>query len=271
MQYIGQEKNINIIRRWQQLPNFIIIQGDKNTGKTYLVEYMSNYFKKKYIKLNNNVESVRTLINNVGDGANAIYHFKDFDNASIQAKNTLLKITEETPKEVTIVITGSHQLPTLESRATQLIMSAYNIDDLRPLLEENFNTTEIDKCIIAGFDTPTKIQLYKSYEHIDELLNFAFESFQYIINLKMIDVISITNSFNTRYLDTIDSSLLYLTMLINIINYKSKNELQYKYSFHNILKILIKAKEDIINNNNLNRKFIIYSALYQIKNLGGNL
>ena len=40
MQFVGQEANLKIIDKWSKLPNFIIIQGDEHTGKTYLTKYI---------------------------------------------------------------------------------------------------------------------------------------------------------------------------------------------------------------------------------------
>lgn len=45
MQLIGQKSNLDIINKWETLPQFIIIQGDKHTGKSYLALYLSSIFR----------------------------------------------------------------------------------------------------------------------------------------------------------------------------------------------------------------------------------
>ena len=35
MQIIGQKSNLEIINNWKKLPQFIILQGDKHTGKNH--------------------------------------------------------------------------------------------------------------------------------------------------------------------------------------------------------------------------------------------
>ena len=40
MYIVGQEKNLEIIEKWDSMPPFVIIQGDEHMGKTYLTTYL---------------------------------------------------------------------------------------------------------------------------------------------------------------------------------------------------------------------------------------
>lgn len=270
MQLVGQIKNLEIIEKWDKIPNFIIIQGDANTGKTYMTKYICAKFKMTYVYVDNSINSVRCLISNMSEGANVLYHFKDFDKASVQAKNALLKITEETPKGNTIVITGGSQLATLESRAKKIIMNPYTKEDMIIYMSKYFKENKVLDYYKAGFNTPSKVLKYKDFENIDNLLDYAYNIFEHLSVLNIDTVIYLTHRFENNYAD-IDPTLIFLNMLINIINYKSKYELQYRYSFQNVLDNLIECKNKLIKNNNLNRKMLLYRTFYNIMLLKGDL
>lgn len=270
MQLIGQTKNLEIIDKWNKLPNFIIIQGDRHMGKTYLTKYICNKFGISYVAMNNSIKNVRGLINDMTAGANVAYHFKDFDKASIQAKNALLKISEETPKDNTIIITGSRQIRTLESRARKLVMSAYTKEEMLTYISKYFLSEKAFDYFKAGFNSPPKVLLYKEYEGLDELLNYAYNIFNQLPVINIDIIISMLGQFENKY-EKLDAVILFLDMLINIINYKSKYELDYSYSFQNVLDNLIECKEMLMSDPTLNRKFALYKTFYNILLLGGRL
>lgn len=95
MQLIGQKNNIELINKWETLPNFIILQGPPHTGKTFLTTYLCDKYSLFYVEAKPSVKDIRGLIKIMKKNSNTVYHFKNFDNASLQAKNALLKITEE--------------------------------------------------------------------------------------------------------------------------------------------------------------------------------
>lgn len=270
MQLIGQVNNLDIIDKWEKLPNFIIIQGDKHTGKTHLAKYICEKFKINYVKMKNGINDIRGLLDTMSAGANVAYHFKDFDTASVQARNALLKVTEETPIGNTIIITGSHQIPTLESRARKIVMSAYTKEEMMTFIKKYYTEDKVFDYYKAGFNTPSKVLMYKEYENIDDLLNYAYDIFEHLPILSIDSVVYMSNRFDSRY-DKLDVAVLFLEMLINIINYKSKYELGYRFSFQNVLDNLIESKEILERDTTLNRKLILYKTFYNIMLLEGNL
>ena len=50
MYIIGQHENLESINKWKDLPNFLIIQGDRHMGKSYLTLYLCEKFKLHYVK-----------------------------------------------------------------------------------------------------------------------------------------------------------------------------------------------------------------------------
>lgn len=224
----------------------------------------------QYVKLGNGINEVRNLVNTMTEGANIVYHFKDFDTASVQAKNALLKITEETPAGNYIIVTGSRQIPTLESRARKLVMAAYSQEEMSDYLGKYYIPELVPQLYIAGINTPAKVNKYKEYEFIEQLMYYAYDIYGKLTGMSIDVVVLMLSKFETKY-DKLDPCVLFLDMLINIVSYNIKNRLNYKYSYYNILNILIECKEDIIKEPTLNRKFMLYQTFYQIKELGGQI
>jgi len=270
MQIVGQKNNLELISNWKVLPNFIIIQGERHSGKTYLVKQLCKEFNKYYVEMHNGINDVRNLVKQMAINSNAVYHFKDFDKASIQAKNALLKITEETPAGNVIVITGSTQLSTLESRAIKITMSAYTEEEMLTFLGSYYLPQVCKKLYIAGINTPAKCMYYKKYEGIESLADFALDTYERISYINTDSIIVMLSKFSAKY-DDIDPCLLFIRMLISNINYYTIHNLNLNYSYQNVLRLLFECKCNLEHNGTLNRKLLLYNTFYQIQLLGGEL
>ena len=147
MYLVGQEENKKLIDEGKlDNANFIIIKGPKNHGKTYLTKYIADHYKMNYVLLDNKVDTIRSLVENSNNDNNCLYHFRDFEKSSPAAKAALLKIAEETPYGVKIVITTSayNMLDTLISRAYNMNIQAYSKENLL----EYINTLDLDKNLL---------------------------------------------------------------------------------------------------------------------------
>lgn len=266
MLLIGQKSNLEMINKWNSLPQFVIIKGDEHTGKSYLNLYLCQKFGLHYTRMNNGIGDVRKLLDIMQPDSNVLYHFKDFHTASIRAKNSLLKITEEPIRGNYIVITGSTQLKTLQSRGREIVMSPYSRDEMIEYMSRYYSDITLrDRLYVAGFNTPAKVEIYKQYEHIEPLLNYTYEIFDKLTFLSIDEIIFMLHRFESRY-DKVDACLLFLNMLINIVEYNIKEK--HFYSYYNILSILIKSKQSLMYEPTLNRKFLLYRTFYDIYLLG---
>lgn len=271
MQLVGQKQIMDIIDKWEELPNFLIIQGPRHYGKTYLLIYLCKKFGLHYVKMKNNVSDVRELISLMKKDSNTLYHFKDFDSASLQAKNALLKITEEPKQGNYIAITGNTQIKTLESRAKKLIMAPYVEQDMVLYMNKYFddlNDEQKRKLYLSGIDTPAKIEYYSKCEQLYEIQSFADNIFNKLTYINALDCMDIYNKFDSKY-DTIDNAILFLNMLIKIIENNILDKQFYHY--YEILNIIIDGKEKLERDKTLNRKFMIYRIFFQINLMRGNV
>lgn len=268
MQLIGQVNNLDMINRWDKLPNFVIIQGDEHTGKKYMVTYLCNKFKLHYVPIKNSVKEVRSLIDIMVPDSNTVYHFKNFDKASIQAKNALLKITEEPVPGNYIVITGGPQIKTLESRARRILMEPYTLSEMKSYMRPFFpEESDQVKLYNAGINTPAKVNFYKKYEHIQQLLDYAYEVFGKLTYLSPNTYIPMLKMFEDKYdNDKTDACLLFINMLINIIESNIKDK--HYYSYKPMLSVLLNGKKALLREPTLRRKMLLFRMFYTISMKG---
>lgn len=216
MYLVGQKRNKELIDGGK-LDNatFILIKGPKNYGKTYLSKYISSHYKMDYILLDNKVETIRQLVSSSDKNNNCLYHFKDFDKSSPAAKAALLKIAEETPKGVKIVVTTSayNFLQTLISRAYVIDMAPYTIEDIK----EYGNNLNIQDVLIDRLEksylelTPSLLFRLKGNEDVTEILDLADETINCINNgLSLEDISKISSKF---WKDDKERLQLYLDVL----------------------------------------------------------
>lgn len=232
MYLVGQKENKDLIDNGKlDNASFIIIKGPKNYGKTYLTKYIANHYKMNYVLLDNKVDTIRSLVEISNKNNNCLYHFKDFEKSSPAAKAALLKICEETPKGVKIVITTSayNLLDTLISRAYNINTQAYKSEEL----EEYINTLDLDKSLLNKlYDdynlkvTPTFLLNYKSLDNFDELLEKVDAGLDILAYHQDLEHISqLANKFW-------NSDINYVKTFLNILQYALlvHEDIDYRYS-----------------------------------------
>lgn len=133
----GQEQLKGVIDKWIQnnsIPRFLIISGPRLSGRYTLVKYLHKQAQSYLVECELGVESVRESVRNCYKcNGRTLYLFKNADRMSLAAKNALLKITEEPPRQAHFILTvesPDNTLETLRSRAVNLSMAPYNKAEL---------------------------------------------------------------------------------------------------------------------------------------------
>lgn len=174
---IGQTKikdwlnNLNVDR----ISHFIILVGSKGAGKKLIAKNLISAKLSAPLTIADiKVEEVRTVIDTAYKVRDkVVYCFADADKMRVEAKNAMLKITEEPPENAYFVLTvqdDSTILATLKSRATVLYLEPYTKDELKTYFWENYNEggSEVD-VITSIADTPYDVDQLVKYgqEFID--------------------------------------------------------------------------------------------------------
>ena len=126
-----QEKLNKIMETY---PKFSIIVGPKGSGKKTICKYICKKLILPIITFGTSVDNVRQAIDLAYEQYEpTCYMFPDADGMSVSAKNALLKVTEEPPKNAYFMLTllsMSNTLETIQSRGTVFQLDAYNTQEL---------------------------------------------------------------------------------------------------------------------------------------------
>jgi len=168
---IGQANNRSKILIWiedDNVPHFIVIVGPRGCGKTMLTKYLANKMKCMYAVSDIKVDAIREIINTAYTATDAIvYHIQNADNMRAEAKNALLKITEEPPKNAYFVMTiqnDSSLLATLKSRAQVLRMEPYTKEELKQYAQEKYPDDNWTDLLMSIVSTPYDIDVLSVYD-----------------------------------------------------------------------------------------------------------
>ena len=142
---IGQKHNREIIDTWFEkntFPNFILIIGEKGSGKKTLRNYILSKMDIQIVNVtDNSISSIRDAIDlAINLNTEAIITFTDIDSMTVGAKNAMLKITEEPPKGIKFILTAESEFnipSTLISRSVVLKMQPYTLDELKNFTTES--------------------------------------------------------------------------------------------------------------------------------------
>lgn len=135
---IGQQANKERINKWPTLPNFMIFEGEKGSGRKTLIRYIAETFDADSILVSNKVDDIRDIIQDTSTLFKERIYILDGDTMSIGAKNSLLKITEEPPNKchIALLVSSTEKtLPTLVSRANVITMLPYSLEEKSNYLE----------------------------------------------------------------------------------------------------------------------------------------
>lgn len=175
---IGQKRVIEYIDRTvDNFPSFIVIVGSKGCGKRTVAKYIASRLKASYTPCGIKVDEVREVIQTASlSKEKVVYCFEDADTMRNEAKNAMLKITEEPPRDAYFVMTVSNDgsvLDTIKSRATVIQLQPYSYLELCSYYDsvpEIVGITGLSKDTVCNIaTTPHEINMLCGYgqEFID--------------------------------------------------------------------------------------------------------
>ena len=160
------------------LPHFIVLIGAKGSGKRTLAYTIAHIQGCVYSEVDTKVDTVRSVIESAYTSATKVlYCFADADTMRAEAKNAMLKITEEPPENAYFVLTvqdDSTLLDTIKSRADVIRMFPYTREQLRDYIEMQQVVPEhadIEKLTYVC-NTPGDVDILMSY-NIQEFYDYV--------------------------------------------------------------------------------------------------
>lgn len=190
---LGQVKFKESVKRLKSLSPFTIIEGEKGQGKKVAALWISEQLDIPIVVTGIKIDDIRQMIENTAALRKPIiYLIPDADNMSIGAKNSLLKITEEPPKNLFIVMTLQDKyntLDTIRSRATIFKLDNYN----RKELEEYMNSQQISNLN----NKEDLLSIANNPGEINSLVEIGYDSFIGYVDKVFGNILEVTtgNSF----------------------------------------------------------------------------
>ena len=178
---IGQEQLKSIIHREIEndtFPRFCILVGPKGSGKKLICQYIVGELKTVGYEVGIKVDEIRAMINDAYTVSEPIvYMIKDADNMSVTARNALLKVVEEPPKNAYFIMTLkdlSNTLSTIRSRARVYTMDRYTPSEIGEYSAKTYNSAfKGDLTIIKKVcSTPGEVNLLNTY-NIQEFVDYV--------------------------------------------------------------------------------------------------
>ena len=199
---IGQKNNLEFLQTCVDnncFPRFIIITGPKGSGKKTLANYIAKKCLNGFeIHPGNGVEAVRTAIDNSYKCAGTtVYIFEDADKMSTQAKNAMLKITEEPPRQAYFIMTVesmNNTLGTLKSRGTEIQMESYSYSELSSLVDI---ADDNDRLALEIATNPGQLEELRKL-NVKEFYAFCEKVLDNIATVTGVNAFKIGNSFKFK-------------------------------------------------------------------------
>lgn len=215
---IGQTK----ILKWvdnniNSFPHFIVLVGSHGCGKQTLCREIAHKISCVYSKCEIKVDNVREVI----DTAYAItervmYCFADADNMKAQAKNAMLKITEEPPKNAYFCLTVSDDsslLATIKSRANVIYLEEYKNDELAQYYYEGASNGNEEECKLFCTICSTPGEIDKLTQYGKDFYDYVELVLENIAEVEPANAFKSSNKISLKTDDGYDLGLFFKTFV----------------------------------------------------------
>ena len=194
---IGQlelQTRLNDIISRNKFPRFTILTGPYGSGKKLMADKIAKQLSRYVINVDCKVDSIREMITQVYKLLEpTVYIIADADNMSENAKNAILKITEEPPNMAYIIMTlidENNTLPTIRSRGTVYKMNPYSKYELEQY-------TRLNNIDLSKKDINSVLDVCSTPGQINKLISVGLSAFNDFVDLVFtnINLVSGSNAF----------------------------------------------------------------------------
>lgn len=280
MKIVGQENNIKMIDNWKTIPNFLLIEGSVGSGRKLLTRYICKKFGADFVLVENKIDNIREMIIDAAQLNSHRVYIIDGTSMSIGAKNTLLKVTEESPKNCHIVVTLTtlqQSLATLISRSQVITIEPYTEQHYLEYLATNLTEAteeELEEYVKMGssfgmfkqlLDAGISTYYEKTTTFLDNIWKVTFAN-----SLKVADWFKLKKK-DEEDTEKLDSNL-FVQCVLNLFHYESVkyqqdynwDELEQNYKFISITSKCVRQ----LNQKGTSKEITIHNWLRELTELG---
>lgn len=270
---LGQKYLQESILNMGTLGGLTILLGPTGSGKTLMSEWIAHQFEYRYITINNKIADIRQLIEDtVALNEHTVYYIKDGDNMTIQAMNAMLKIAEEPPKNVHIILgltDTNNTLQTIISRAKILVLDSYTHEQMTTY----FDYLDVDNIkhkteLIDIANTPGLMQTLIAH-NFDNCYEYAQLVYDNILQVTTGNAFKICNRIGFKDEENMIPVDLFLRIYLNLIRTKileNYTERTGKYVLYKQIDYTLTALKDI-SRKGANKKIIFDIWVLNIRRL----
>ena len=241
MQIVGMNNCKERLARMSKLPHLTIMSAPIGAGKTLLIKRMAEEYNLRLVHIGNKIDDIRNLIqDSVSLEQPTLFAIGEGDSMSLGAKNALLKITEEPPRNCHIVMEIrdiSTVLETIISRGTIFEIDKYSYKELKRYAIEvlGMSDDEDTSNICQISTTPGDVKVYMEVGY-KECFNFAQTVYNYIMKVTTGNAFKIKNRIDF----TGKGKGFPIDMFFNVLNFVCRQNINQPQALY-IMECTIKA------------------------------
>lgn len=193
-----------------KFPKFSIVIGEEGYGKHTLCQYISKKLGLDYLLFNNKIDDLRTFIDVVSTQAESfVYVLQDGDSMALGAKNSILKIVEEVPKNAYIILLINNRNSALETLLSRAFVFELNNYSKQELIEYcNSKSYPNATSLIRVANCPGEIDVASKLKS-EEILAFAEKVLDNVAEASLPNVMKVTSKLNGSSSDGYDLRLFF--------------------------------------------------------------
>lgn len=221
MQLVGQSKIKNFIDNLtlENCPHFIILTGARRSGRTHITQLIAEKLNALKSEFQPNVDSVRQIISTIYNIKEpCVYWCEDMDKMYPAAKNSLLKVTEETPKNAYIILHSvGTAMATLNSRARVIKIEPYSFDDyVQYCTLKNIKIEPSHEVLMKSCNSLADFEYYVESGKFDEVKELAGKVLDYMGEVSKVNAYKILSKLALKKDAEGIDPVFFLTVLINM-------------------------------------------------------
>ena len=233
MAVVGQKDLYNqFITQYENntFPQCIILAGNDDKQKVEFLHKLARRLDCVWIDVQRTIVGVRSMIDlaNKTQSTKLFFVVSEADGLSVTAKNALLKVLEEPPKNCYIalnVVNKSKILPTILSRCAYYTFTPYSKQELSDYISSTYpDLTDKEKeMVLLGCECPTEIDtLYNQTGTITEFFDYVELVVHNIATVPASNSFKIAKSIAFKEEEDKYSLYLFWKFFIAILFYESK-------------------------------------------------
>ena len=260
---IGQKNLLSTISKMidnDKFPSFSIIVGAEGSGKKTLAREIVSMLRATHINVENKIDDIRNFIElNNSQTSKIVYILYDMETASLEAKNSLLKVLEEPAKNSHIILLTNSKESLLST-----ILSRGVIFEIEPYYEEDFKeyvkSREIKKDLTKYLKVCNNIGELETAFDVD-IDKYIDTTYKMVVNMKVAtlsELLLVPNKLELSF-DKNDMSLFINSLQYNL-NRVAKSQIDKdKVSIENIINVSkgLGVLRRQLNFKSMNKKYLL--------------